>query len=47
MSKYIAPINVRLPQALYKELKERADSNNINLSAMIRIALTEYVKQTK
>lgn len=47
MDKYEAAIKVRLPEALYKEVKDMADSKNINLSSMVRIILTEYIKQNK
>lgn len=47
MDKNEAAIKVRLPEALYKEVKDMADSKNINLSSMVRIILTEYIKQNK
>ena len=47
MDKNSASIFLRLPEKLYKEIKDKADSNNINLSAMVRIAITEYLRQNK
>lgn len=47
MDKNEAAIKVRLPEALYKEVKGMADGKNINLSSMVRIILTEYIKQNK
>lgn len=47
MAKNEASIKVRLPEALYTEIKELADSKNINLSSMVRIILTDYINQTK
>ena len=47
MDRYTTAINVRLPEKLYKELKDRAEENNIQFSAMIRIALSDYISQTK
>lgn len=47
MDRNIESINVRLPQKLYDELKKIADDNNINLSSLVRMALTEYLKQNK
>ena len=47
MDKNTEAIYFRLPEKLYKELKDMADSKNINLSSMVRIILTEYIKQNK
>jgi len=47
MDKNTESINVRLPQKLYEELKKIADDNNINLSSVIRMALTEYLRENK
>lgn len=40
-------LNMRLPVNLYDGLKELARSKNISLSALIRLALTEYLNQQK
>ena len=37
----------QLPESLAKNLKELAQSNNINFSNMVRLILTEYVKRAK
>ena len=47
MDKNTSSINVRLPDKLYKEIKVKADSNNINMSAMIRMMLTDYFNKNK
>lgn len=38
-------IKVRVPSALYDELKKIADENFLTLSAVVKIALVEYVKK--
>lgn len=39
--------SVQLPESLAKDLKELAQSNNINFSNMVRLILTDYVKRVK
>ena len=40
-------LNMRLPAKLYDGLKEVALNKNISLSALIRMALTEYLEKQK
>jgi predicted HicB family RNase H-like nuclease len=40
-------IKVAAPRQLKKELVSAATSRNISLSALVRIALTEYIKNKK
>lgn len=36
-------LNMKLPAKLYDDLKAYAESKNISLSALVRLALTEYL----
>lgn len=40
-------VNVYIPKDLANDLKDIAFSSNVSLSAIIRIALTKYVKENK
>lgn len=39
--------SVQLPESLANDLKELAQSNNLNFSNMVRFILTEYVKKAR
>ena len=39
--------SVQLPESLVNDLKELAQSNNLNFSNMVRFILTEYVKKAR
>ena len=40
-------LNMKLPTELSEQLKAIAKSNNISLSSLIRLTLTDFVKNNK
>ena len=40
-------LNMKLPKELAEQLKDIAKSNNISLSSLIRLTLTDFVKNNK
>ena len=47
MEKNTESIFIRLPNKLYSELIDMADKKNISISALVRMAITEYLEQNK
>jgi predicted DNA-binding ribbon-helix-helix protein len=38
-------LNFTIPDELYEEIKEEAESKNISMASVVRIALSEYLKK--
>lgn len=39
--------NIRMPEELFNEIEQKAKDMNITSSALIKIAVTEYLKKNK
>jgi hypothetical protein len=38
-------LNIKLPEALYEELKKAASEKNISLAALVRLICSEYLQK--
>ena len=40
-------LNIKIPEALYNQLKEEANRKNISLAAIVRVICSEYFESKK